>query len=288
MLFSLLWTGCILFAQAQEDTTQIAPAGDTVLAKPKNTLTLGVSYANNASYYGQKSEEKTPYIAAVASYRLKSGFYFTGSAFRLLNDSAKLASASSLGIGYGFKLGKKWVADINYNHTFYPAYSPFLQAANNNTASASLNYNYFLTSGISVDYAFGKQDDIFATFTTGKEIELGNLFSKDGVSIAPSVEIVGGTQRFYQTYVDEKNIRDSLLGLIVPPLLGGGGSTNTTTTEVSTSFDLLSYNFKLPLSYYRSKYLLELSYQLSVLSNKAQTGAGSVNSFVNISFYYQF
>ena len=148
-------------AQAQEDSTQEVK---------KNTLTLGVTYTNNASYYGQKPEEKTPYVAGVASYKLKSGIYFSGSAYRLLNDSAKFASASSLGIGYGFGIGKKLSADINYSHTFYPAYSPFLQAANNNTASASLNYQYFLNSGIAVDYAFGKQNDVFTTFSTNKDM----------------------------------------------------------------------------------------------------------------------
>lgn len=287
-LLSLLLTGLVLMVHAQENNTQVAATPDSVPAKPKNTLTLGVSYANNASYYGQKSEEKTPYVAAVASYRLKSGLYFTGTAFRLLDDSAKLASASSLGIGYGFKLGEKWVADLSYSHSIYPDYSPFLQAANNNTASASLNYNYFLTSGISADYAFGKQSDIFVTFSNSKDIGLGSLFSKkDGVSIAPSIEIVGGTQRFYNTYVEDKKFRDSLVGLILP-ILGGGGSTPNTATKESTSFDLLSYTFKLPLSYYRSKYLLELSYELSILSKKAQTGAGNANSFFNASFYYQF
>ncbi len=280
IIFSIFSLG-LYTAQAQEDSTQEVK---------KNTLTLGVTYTNNASYYGQKPEEKTPYVAGVASYKLKSGIYFSGSAYRLLNDSAKFASASSLGIGYGFGIGKKLSADISYSHTFYPAYSPFLQAANNNTASASLNYQYFLNSGIAVDYAFGKQNDVFTTFSTNKDIVLGHLFNqKDGISITPGVEIVAGTQRFYETYVEEKRVRDSILGLPIPPLLGGGGgTTTTTTTKVSTDFNLLSYNFKLPLSYYRSSYLLELSYQLSLLSKEAESGAGTTNSFVNLSFYYQF
>ena len=119
---------------------------------------------------------------------------------------------------------------------------------------------------------------------------LGHLFNKkDGISITPGVEIVAGTQRFYETYVEEKRVRDSILGLPIPPLLGGGGgTTTTTTTKVSTDFNLLSYNFKLPLSYYRSSYLLEISYQLSLLSQNAESGAGTTNSFVNLSFYYQF
>lgn len=290
LLFTSMGIACSFIVQAQEPAAEETVVDSTAPAKPTNSLTLGVSYANNASYYGQKAEEKTPYIAAVAAYRLKSGFYLTGSAFRLLNDSAKIASASSLGAGFAFDIGKKIKADLSYSHTFYPALSPFLQAANNNMASATLSYQYFLKTSIGADYAFGLQQDIFGTFSTSKDILLATLAKgKAGISIEPSIEIVAGTQRFYTTYVQEKRERDSLLGLSLPPIFGGGGSTTTTTTtEETTSFDLLSYNFRLPVSYYRSKYLLELAYQLSLLSNKAQTNPGKINSFVNISFYYQF
>jgi hypothetical protein len=54
------------------------------------------------------------------------------------------------------------------------------------------------------------------------------------------------------------------------------------------SFDLLSYNFELPVSYSRAHYVVEAAYQLSLLSNKAQTGPGNLNSFFTLSFYYQF
>lgn len=273
---------------AQADSTNAAAATDSIPSKA--TLTLGASYANNASYYGQRAQESMPYVAASATYRLRSGIYFSGMGYKLLNDSGTTVSAASLGAGISFNLSKTLSADISYSHTFYPAHSSFLQAANADNVSASLTLENWLSTTANVDYAFGKTQDVFVTLGTSKFINLGSLFSpKDFISLTPAVDVAGGTQHFYKEYVTEKRLRDSLLGILLPPILGGGSDpdTETTTTE-TTSFDLLSYNFKLPLAYNRASYLLEVAYQVSLLSNKAQAGAGKTNSFLTVSFYYQF
>jgi hypothetical protein len=272
---------------AQADSTVVAE--DTV--KPKATLTLGASYSNNANYYGQKAEENIPYAAISATYRLPVGLYITGMAYNLLNDTGSLVSASSAGAGFGFNISKKLSADISYSHTFYPSNSPFLQAANADNASASLTYDNFLSTTANVDYAFGKTQDVFVTLGTGKFINLGSLFSKkDFISITPSIDVTAGTQHFYETYVTEKRIRDSVLGLPLPPIFGNtpGNTETTTTTKTATNFDILSYNFKFPLAYNRGNYLLEVAYQLSALSKKVESGGGKTNSFFTASFYYQF
>jgi hypothetical protein len=273
---------------AQADSTTAVVATDTV--KNKATLTLGATYANNASYYGQRAQESMPYVAASATYRLRSGIYFSGMGYKLLNDSGSAVSASSLGAGISFNLSKNLSADISYSHTFYPSHSPFLQAANADNVSASLTLENWLSTTANVDYAFGKTQDIFVTLGTGKFINLGSLFSpKDLVSLTPAVDVVGGTQHFYETYVTEKKLRDSLLGILLPPVLGGSGSgSSETTTTTSTSFGLLSYNLKLPLAYNRAHYLLEAAYQLSVLGKQSEAGSGKTNSFFTLSFYYQF
>lgn len=279
----ILLVSCTGFAQ--QDSIAVADSSDPV----KSTFTIGVSYANNASYYGQKALEKTPYVAAVASYRHKSGLYATAMAYRLVKDSQTLASASSLGAGYAFNISKKLSVDLSYSHTFYPSLSPFLQAANANNASLSFTHTGWLSTTIGADYAFGKTNDVFVTAGVGKMINLGSISPKDLVTLNPSIDVTAGTQRFFETYVEEKKLRDSLLGMLpIPPIFGQPGSTPTTTTKTKTSFDLLSYNLKMPLAYNRAHYMLEISYQLSVLSNKAQTGAGNANSFLTASFYYQF
>lgn len=273
--------------QAQTDSSTIQQ--DTVPVE-KSTLTLGLSYANNANYYGQKSAERMAYVATVGSYKHRSGFYLSGMAFRLLNDSNHFVSAYSAGAGYSFKLSKRLTADLSYNYTFYPKLSPFLQAANPHTASVNLSHSSWLTTSLNVDYAFGKTDDIFTTLGISKQIDLFHVSSKDIVTLTPLIDVTAGTQRFYSYYVTEKSIRDSLLGILVPPILGtpGGGTGTTTTSQSHTSFDLLSYNLKLPLAYNRASYMAEVACQLSLLGQKAQSDPGKLNSFFSASFYYQF
>jgi hypothetical protein len=280
LLFSVI-------CHAQTDSTL---QKDSVPAE-KSTLTVGATYANNANYYGQKSTEKMAYAATVASYKHRSGFYLNGVAFRLLNDKDHFVSAYSAGAGFSFKLSKRLTADLSYNYTFYPKLSPFLQAANPHSASINLSHSSWLTTTLNADYAFGKTDDYFTTLGVSKQINLFHISNKDIITLTPLIDVTAGTQRFYKYYVTERTIRDSLLGTLLPPIFGtpGGGTTTTTTTaKPFTSFDILSYNLKLPLAYNRASYLLEVACQLSLLGDKAQSDPGKLNSFYTASFYYQF
>jgi hypothetical protein len=277
LILPVFWL-CHGIAQAQTDTAH------TQTDNKKVTLTLGALYSNNANYYGQTAAAPMPYMAASATLQFRSGIYFSGVGYRLLNDSGAAVSATSAGTGIAFKIGEKLAANLSYSHTFFPSNSPFLQAANTDNAAASLKYQYWMTTGVDVDYAFGKQQDVFVTLSTEKAIQLGSIFKdKDIVTLTPSAEAVGGTQHFYQTYIQKKQ----LMGLPLPALPGIPGTSETITKE-ATSFDLLSYSLKVPLAYNRAHYMIELAYQLSVLSDKALSGAGNTNSFFNCSLYYQF
>jgi hypothetical protein len=267
---------------AQVDSTKVAQEDST---KPKTTLTLAAIYSSNASYYGQTSEEKMPYVVTNATVRFPFGLYFSAMAYKLLDNSSSVISASNAAAGFEFPLSKTLSAGLGYSHTFFPANSTFLQIANANTASASLNYKSWLTTGITADYAFGKQEDIFFTFANSKNIQLGSLNKKkDIITLTPSIEIVGGTQHFYKTYITKKQKRDSLLGIPLFP----SEPEQEETIKKSSSFDLLSYNLTLPLAYNRAHYMIEASYQLSVLSREVESSSGSARSFFNFSVYYQF
>jgi hypothetical protein len=281
LTFFMAWL-CSMPAFSQTDT---ATADDK-----KATLTIGAAYANDVSYYGQKAEESIPYVAASASLRLPFGLYFSGTGYRLLNDSGRVISAGGGGVGFAFNLGKKLTADLSYSHTFYPKHSPFLQAGNPDNVSACLQYEYWMTTGVNADYFFGRQQDVFVTLSTEKQISLGSLFKgKDLVTLTPLIEVTGGTQRFYQTYAREKLLRDSLLGIIPLPGIGNPADTEgEPATSTTTRLSLLSYNLRVPLAYNRPHYMIEAAYQLSVLGPEAETGGGKINSFFNFSVYYQF
>jgi hypothetical protein len=283
ILFIITMTFSSTFGFGQTDSATSA-AMDSIPAK--STLTLAAIYSNDASYYGQRAIEHTPYAAIAANYQLKSGFYLTGQAYQLLNEKMSSVSAASFGAGVNFKLGKKLSTDLSYSHTFYPAYSPLLSSGNADNASITLSYPAWVTINLTGDYAFGKTSDEFVTGGISKDINLFNIGKKDLITISPSANVVAGTQHFYQSYITEKKLRDSVLGIITGPIFGNPG--NETHTVATTSFNILSYNFKLPLAYNRSHYVLEAAYQISVLSNKVESGAGKLNSFLTFSFYYQF
>ncbi len=281
-LIALIHTCCF----AQTDTATVTKADST---PSKSTLTLGAVYANNASYYGQKASENTPYAAVAATYRFKWGLYLSGLTYKLLNEKTSSLSAGSAGAGFSGKLGKHLSADLGYSHSFYPANSPLLQAGNPDNASLGIVYENWLNVNLTGDYAFGKTNDAFITAGLSKSVNLFSIGKKDIISINPSADVVAGTQHFYQTYLTEKKLRDSVLATILSPITGNP-STGTTSskTVATTAFNILSYNFKLPLAYTRAHYLVEVNYQLSVLSSKAASGAGNMNSFFTASFYYQF
>jgi hypothetical protein len=288
LLLTILFSGNYCLAQADSLLLKDSLIQKDSVAPEKSTLTLGVSYANNANYYGQKAAERMAYVATAASYRHRTGFYLNGVAYRLLDDNSHVVSAYSAGVGVDFKLSKRLSADLSYTHTFYPELSPFLQASNPHMASISISHQGWLTTSVGGDYAFGKTNDFFTTIGVSKQINLFSVSRKDVVTLTPVLDVTGGTQRFYKYYVTEKNLRDSLLD-ILPPILGTPPrSGSTTSIEAVTSFDLLSYNLKLPLAYNRSSYMIEVACQLSLLGQKAQSDPGKLNSFFTGSFYYQF
>ncbi|MND48070.1 hypothetical protein D3C80_389810 [compost metagenome] len=254
----------------------------------KTTLTVAAMYSSNANYYGQTTDQKFPLVLTNATVRLPMGLYFASSIYQLINTEG--GTVVALGAGYDYSLTEKLTVGLGFNHTFFPTNSPLLQASNAENINASVTYNYWLTSALSADYAFGKEQDFFITLTNSKAFSLGSLFSdEDYISIEPGVEIVAGTQHFYDTYITKKNNKANPGGkpnVQQQPVNNGNGS--IVSYVPASKFSLLSYNLKMPLAYNRSTYLIEAAYQLSILGKQVDAVSTTPKSFFNLSFYYQF
>ena len=266
----LICCGFAMQTQAQQDSTA------------KSSLTLAAVYGSTANYFGQTTAEKLPYILSFASYKFKSGVYFSGSALKLIN-SAGVASVD-LSAGYGFNLAKNVDGSFSYTRSFYQKDAPLLQASNENNINGELSFTHFLKSSVSADYAFGKQNDIFVSFTNSKLISLGSFSDNDFISLEPAFSVIGGSQRFYQTYTTEKQRRKKLLDPLFP---GPPAETETTTVE-STQFSVLAYTLSLPLAYNRANYSLEASYQATLASKNVAEASDKPVSIFNLSVYYMF
>jgi len=251
----------------------------------RSNITFAAIYSNNVSYYGQSTAEKLPYVLTNATARLPVGAYFSAGAYKLLNVTGGI-SAVDLGIGYSYSFTDNFNADVSYTWSIFPEDSPLLQAANTNNINIMSDYNWpWFKTSVSLDYAFGTERDFFLGFSNSKDIGLGPVFDEDDqLSVEPTIEVLSGTQRFYTTYQQQKIKRNKGKGK-------GANNANGAVEDIivsNTSFNLLTYNLKLPLTYSRSSYLAEAAYQFSVLSGKAITKARKQQSFISLSLYYQF
>jgi len=257
----------------------------------KATLTVAAMYNSNISYYGQVTAEKYPYVLFNATLRFPNGLYFSGGGYKLLNYGSAL-SETDLGMGYEYDFNEKFTAGLAYTHSFFPANSPLLQASNNNNINASAAYHWpWFKTDISLDFAFGKQRDVFFSVGNSKEIELGTIFNENNLlSITPAIEITAGTTRFYETYVIEKSKRQNSNGNGKSGSAPGivNGSTTETIENSTNQFKLLAYNFKLPLNWSTGNFLAEASYQFSLLGNRNQEDVKHQQSFFGLAVYYQF
>lgn len=277
---SLLLLTCIVFvkAQAQRDTTR------------KTTVTLAALYSSNVSYYGQTTDEKLPYVLANATVRFPFGLYLSAGSYKLLDYGSGI-SETDLGAGFDYDFTDRLSAGMAYTRSFFPENSPLLQASNENNVNMSAIYAWpWLKSSFSADYAFGRQTDVFLSLSHSKEIGIGSLFNeKNLVYIEPAFELIAGTRHFYETYTIEKERRDKANGKGKKPVSSGNPTSEIiTTTLAAYNFNLLSYNFKLPLSFNRANYIAEISYQLSVPGPQAAAELKDQQSFFGLAFYYQF
>lgn len=283
MKYKFLLFAIVLFLTNQkgvsQDTTSVKSSKDSTTP----SLTLAAIYGNNADYYGLAADERLPYFFTNASYRLPGGVFFSAGAYRLLNNSESLLSEVDLTAGYEMNFAENFNGSLAYTRSFFGKNSPLLQAANENTLSASISYDWkVLKSGLNSYYSFGTSNDMFLTFTTSKLIELGSLFNnKDYISFEPGFEIASGTVRYLEEYIIRRGNQGQANGV-------NRGPSFTTQTRSASTFDILSYNANVLLGYNRSSYLVEAGYQLSFLGSDILATSRKPRSFFNLSLYYQF
>lgn len=264
----------------------VSGQSDTLSQEKTNTLTLSSVVSSNASYYGQTAEESLPFAYVDLKFKTSSGWYISGGGYHLLKEN-HFPSEMHLKSGFEFQLGPKADLEIGYTRSFYSKASPLLQASNPNSLSATIGIDHLFRTELMTDYNFGQSEDIFISLDNSKNILLGQWGEKNTFYLKPGISIVAGTQRFYTTYIEEqRQWTDGLNNLLPFPVQQNNEKQTTETTTVSTDFSLLSYNFNLPLIYYRGKGAVMLSYQLSVLSDKSVQSKRS-NSFFSLGYFYQ-
>ena len=225
--------GC--FVQAQTDSTK----------KSKPQLKLSVNYNSNLNYYGRTDSLRSSGFFPLAELWFTENFYIDAAPIFVNNESASFEYAGTVATaGYQFFTSdKKWFGNFYVLKPFYESNSQLVQSALKAQGAFSLtNLNKLVnvTGGADVKYS----DKLDFGVTGGLDHIFRKQFEDNSVLVVdPSAYLFAGTQEFTRSYYKKSNF------LIFP------GVGQTVSQEVK-NFNILSYEFSVPIIYAKQKFQL--------------------------------
>lgn len=265
---------------------------DTDTTSKKQSASVGISYGSDASFFGRTNQAKFPFYTADAIYNTKFGLFVYGSVWKVFNSKPAI-DEFDLGIGYSYRLSKKFQGAISYTKFLFNEDTQILKSASSNDINFKNTFDWkILKSAVTMDYLFGKSDDFFVTISHSHYFEssFGVFDNKDYLTFTPSFNVILGTQNFVQRFSKDHNY----FGNMVPGTVPGGyvpppqPPNEDDYRNANRNFTLLNYNFKIPVAYNRPHYTFEASYKYSVPTNVQGYLTTKNQSFFNLTFYYVF
>ena len=229
-------------AKAQDS---LLTAAVTELPKKKTTFTIGTSYLPKLHFYGRTDSLKSTALAPNALLQFGNGIYFSSTVILLNNTQIPMQYGATIA-GAGYRFGKtKGIAGSVYGDLFFYANKDLVQSSQKGQAGYTLSYlNPVLNINNNSSVVFSDNNDFFTSagvdhpfrFVTGKSVFV----------IIPAFNANAGTQNFTNTYYKTRNIN----GIPIPP---------EQVTETSKRFNLLSYEFSVPVVFVHNKLALSLT-----------------------------
>ncbi len=280
IIFSLLFSSSLLFAQTKKD----AGKADSVENK-KSSLKIELGYASNSVFLGRTDSIATPAFSPSLTYTLKSGIYFSGSVSYIPNRQTNKFDGGSIGAGYNFDLGN-FSGGVSLEKYFSSFNSTQIISSLNGTAGAELSYNSdFITPSVHAALALGNSGggtDFILTPGFSHDFEVDKPFStNDKLTISPAAHLNAGTQNFYSTYFIRKAKRELKL-----KTNGKGTLSSTSSAAGSGKFQVLDYEFALPIAYQIKKFGFGIVPTYAIAVNKINDSTTQTAYTKNSSVFY--
>lgn len=268
-----------------DHSARIVADSDTIIKK--KSVSAGISYGSDASFFGRTGPVKYPFLNTDVIYNTKSGWFIYGSAYKVLGSIPNIDEVD-LGAGYVYHITPKLSGNVSYTRFIFDRQALIIKSASSNDVNVNNSYDWkILKSGIVLDYLFGESHDFFITITNSKYFETNwSIFDdKDYLSFNPGFNIILGTQNFVQKYNLNHPGRvnwafdNSQIG---PPISVQKYAGH------NSELDMLNYSFKIPIAYNRPHYTFEFAYKYSIPVNVEGILRNHRESFYNLTFYYVF
>lgn len=232
-----------LFLRAQDTTQTTKP--DT----RRNVFTANLDFQSRISYYGRTDSLKSSLLNPGIGYQLKMGLYAQASMIFINNPVQSLDyTAIIFEGGYRFGQNKKFSGNIFYNQYLYEKDTRLIQSVVKSQTGFNVAYETkVITFNINGNLKFSNKTDV------GAAAGLDHLFlirypnQHAAIGINPSAYAYFGTQNFSHTYYEQKKLFN-----LIP-------TTPEVVTKNSEQFNVLSYEFSLPVVFVYKKFNATLS-----------------------------
>jgi hypothetical protein len=232
--------GGILLA-ALFGSISINAQSDSADQTDKPHFKLGVYYNNRLNYYGRTDSLRSSGFFPVGELWLNKNFYINAAPVFVNNKTTRFDYAGTVTtVGYRVTKENKFSGNIFFVKPFYKANSQLVQSALKGQFAALftlLNKSINITAG--ADMKFSDNTDYGATAGLDHIFRIG-LPGESVLVIDPSAYLNAGTQQFTKTYYKQSNF------LFFP------GVSQTVNQSVS-NFNILSYEFSVPIIYAKGK-----------------------------------
>lgn len=260
------------FLSVQLPATILAQS-DSAGVKDKPAFKLGVYYNSNLNYYGRTDSLRSSGVFPVAEFWVNKKFYITAAPIFISNASTNFEYAGSVATaGVRFEKENKSITNLYIVKPLYKDNSQLVQSALKAQAVGTHSLqNKILNVTIGADVKLSDQLDYGATAGLDHILR----FELPGQSVLvfnPSAYVNAGTQQFTKTSYKQSGF------------LFFTGTQQQITEEVS-KFNILSYEFSMPVVFAKGKLLLianpayVLPQNLITVSNRPDLSERGENMF---------
>ncbi len=273
----------------QGNTAGVADTGSTVR---KQSVSVGLNYGTDESFFGRTSAYRYPFVSGDVIYNSKNGLFVYGSLWKVLG-SIPTADEADLGGGFSYKFSKRFRGEASYTHFFINTQSPIIKSSATSDINIKNSYDWKLfKTTATFDYLIGQSSDCFITLNASRYFESNwSVFDdKDYLTFTPSVSLILGTQNFVQQYTKDQDLfnKNNPNKHTPPPSPNPDPEYYNVDAGRNSQFNPLNYSFKIPIAYNRPHYTFEASYKYGLPVNVQGALLNSHESFFNLTFYYVF
>jgi hypothetical protein len=223
--------------------SQFAFSQSDSIEKQKPKFKIGINYNSSLNYYGRTDSLKSTGVFPLAELWFTKDIYINAAPVFVNNSLQSLEYAGTVTtLGY-LHTTDKWISNLYLLKPFYKQSSQLVQSALKVQTGVSFSrLNKILNFTFGGDVKFSDKVDFGATGGLDHIIRK-ELANKSVIVIDPSFYTYAGTQNFTNSYYKKKN------GFLFFP-----GTTEQVNEKV-TKFNILAYEFSVPVVYAKGKWM---------------------------------